>query len=61
MALFNFNRVYTEQVWPTGIFSKVIQNNVEMDSQYRDYNVFGDQEYWSTIAQNPEYNRPTGG
>lgn len=60
MSLFNFNRVYSEQVWPSGIFSKIIQNNTDIDEQYQEYNVYGDQLYWSTIAQNPEYNRPAG-
>lgn len=57
MALFNFNRVYTEDVWPTGIFSKIIQDNTVMDDQYANNNVYGDQLYWSTVAQNPDYNR----
>lgn len=60
MAIFNFDRVYTEEVWPSDIFSKIIQNNEEIDAQYRDYNVYGDQLYWSTVAQNPDFNRPNG-
>lgn len=57
MALFNFNRVYSEEVWPMDVFSKIIQDNQIMDDQYKEINVYGDQEYWSTVAQNPDYNR----
>ena len=57
MAIFNFNRVYGEDIWPTGIFSKVIQDNQVMDDMYRNHNIYGEQLYWSTVAQNPDYNR----
>lgn len=57
MAIFNFDRVYSEEVWPMDVFSQIIQNNETMDEQYREINVYGDQEYWSTVAQNPDYNR----
>lgn len=58
MAIFNFSRVYSNEVWPMDVFSKLIQDNQEMDDQYRnhrpgEYN----QPYWSTVAQNPDYNR----
>ena len=59
MSIFNMNRVYSPEVWPDGKFSKIIEYNDELEALYEGYNVFGDQQYWSTIAQNPEYNRPS--
>ena len=56
-SLFNFDSVYPI----SEIFSKVIQDNDEMNAQYTDFNVYGDQPYWSTIAQNPDYNRSSEG
>ena len=61
MSIFNFNRVYTEDVWPNDengepIFSMLIQNNDDFTSSIVD-NVYGEQPYFSTIGQNPEYNR----
>lgn len=61
----NFDNVYTE-VWPTDpitgepIFSMIIQANQDMEASIID-NVYGEQEMWSAIAQDPELNRPTGG
>lgn len=60
--MFDFSNVYAT-VWPTDpnsgepIFSLIIQANQDMESSIID-NVYGDQPYFSTVAQNPDYNRP---
>ncbi len=59
MSLFSMSCVYTPEVWPSDKFSKIIQYNDDIEALYEGYNVYGDQEYWSTVAQNPVYNRPS--
>lgn len=59
-SIFNFNNIYTD-VWPLDpngnpIFSMLIQANDDMVSQIVD-NVYGEQPYFSTVAENPDYNR----
>ena len=53
-SLFNFDCVYDNS---SEIFSKIIQDNESMNNEYTDQNVYGQQDFWSTVAQNPEYNR----
>lgn len=54
-SLFNFDCVYDNS---SGNFSKIIQDNDDMNQEYANNNVYaGQQDYWSTVAQNPDYNR----
>lgn len=54
-SLFNFDCVYDNS---SGNFSKIIQDNDNMNQEYANINVYdGQQDYWSTVAQNPDYNR----
>lgn len=60
----NFANVY-DGVWPTDpetgdpIFSLIIQANQDMEGSIID-NVYGDQQWFSRVAQDPYLNRPTG-
>ena len=57
MSIFTMSNIYTA-VWPEGKFSKLIEYNDEVVASMNTDNIYGDQQYWSTIAQNPDYNRP---
>lgn len=50
----SFDCVYDNSI---GIFSKIIQDNDSMNNEYTNINVYGQQDFWSTVAQNPDYNR----
>lgn len=56
MGIFDTVNVY-DGVWPVGedgnpIFSKIVQDNLDFEQSFVD-NIYGDQEYFSTIGQNP--------
>lgn len=53
----SFDCVYDNS---SGNFSKIIQDNESMNRDYRNHNVYVDkdkEDIWSTVAQNPDYNR----
>ena len=51
----SFDCVYDNS---SGNFSKIIQDNELMNHDYTNHNVyFGKEDFWSTVAQNPNYNR----
>lgn len=58
--MFDFSNVY-DGVWPTTesgdpMFSLIIQDNEPFHEAIID-NVYGDQEYFSTVAQDPDHQR----
>ena len=51
----SFDCVYDNS---SGNFSKIIQDNELMNHDYTNHNVYvGKEDFWSTVAQNPNYNR----
>lgn len=51
----SFDCVYDNS---SGNFSKIIQDNESMNQVYANQNVYvGKGDFWSTVAQNPDYNR----
>lgn len=51
----SFDCVYDNS---SGNFSKIIQDNELMNHDYTNNNVYvGKEDFWSTVAQNPNYNR----